>query len=39
MTEIIDSLKATLGDALPSILGALAVRIVGWFAAMLLRAL
>lgn len=39
MTEIIDSLKATLGDALPSILGALAVLIVGWFAAMLLRAL
>jgi hypothetical protein len=39
MTEILDSLGQTLSEALPSILGALAVLVLGWFAAVLLRAL
>lgn len=39
MNEIYESLRQTLLDALPSIVGAIVVLIVGWFVAVLLRAI
>jgi hypothetical protein len=39
MTEWWQSLQATLGETLPNILGALAVLVVGWLVAVVIRAL
>lgn len=38
MTKLFESLQGTLGEALPSILGALAILVIGWFVAILIRA-
>jgi hypothetical protein len=38
LTKLIDSLQSTLGQNLPSILGALGILIVGWLVAVILRA-
>ncbi len=38
MTKLFESLQETVGQLLPSLLGALAILIVGWFVAIILRA-
>ena len=38
MTKLTETLQETLGSSLPSILGALAILIIGWFVATLIRA-
>ena len=38
MTKLFESLQGTLGEALPSILGALAILVIGWFVAIVFRA-
>ncbi len=38
MNEIMDSLRSNLGDTLPGIMGALAILVVGWLVAVILRA-
>ncbi|WP_454063352.1 mechanosensitive ion channel [Candidatus Nitrospira salsa] len=37
MSKLVDSLQATLGETLPTVLGALAILIVGWFIAVAIR--
>ncbi len=38
MTTLLDSIQSTLGDNLPSILGALVILVLGWVVAVLVRA-
>ena len=38
MTKLTETLQETLGSSLPGILGALAILIIGWFVATLIRA-
>ncbi len=38
MSKLFESLQGTLGEALPSILGALAILVIGWFVAIIIRA-
>ena len=37
MSKLLDSLQGTLGETLPTVLGALAILIVGWFIAVAIR--
>ena len=37
MSKLVDSLQGTLGETLPTVLGALAILIVGWLIAILIR--
>lgn len=38
LTKMFDSLQATLGETLPMVIGALAILVVGWFIAVIIRA-
>ena len=38
LTNLFESLLATLGESLPSVLGALLILIIGWFVAIIVRA-
>ncbi len=38
MTKLFESLQGTIGETLPSLLGALAILVIGWFIAIIFRA-
>ena len=38
MTKLFDSLQGTLGETLPTVFGALAILVVGWLVAVIIRA-